>query len=85
MSTHLKTPFSVNNVGDIVDANKKTVAMTCYPLHTKTNVLLAAAPELLALLIEVVSELSDTDDEGLIEHTDWMMKARATIAKAKGE
>lgn len=47
--------------------------------------LIAAAPELLALLVEVVSELSDTDDEGLIEHTEWMMKARATIAKAKGE
>lgn len=48
-------------------------------------VLFAAAPELLALLIEIVSELSDTDEEGLIEHTEWMMKARATIAKAKGE
>jgi hypothetical protein len=80
--------WHIEDVGGIV--NEEGTGIASVRLIGKEEVnenatLIAAAPELLALLIEVVSELSDTDEEGLIEHTEWMMKARATIAKAKGE
>lgn len=47
--------------------------------------LIAAAPNLLEALQAIVSSLSDQDDEGLIEHAQPMIDARAAIAKATGE
>lgn len=44
--------------------------------------LIAAAPELLESLIAIVKSLADQDDEGLIEHAQQMIDARAAIAKA---
>ena len=46
--------------------------------------LIAAAPDLLGALQELVEYLSDTDEEGLIEHSPTMVAARAAIAKATG-
>lgn len=46
--------------------------------------LIAAAPELLQSLQAIVKSLADQDDEGLIEHAQPMIDARAAIAKAIG-
>lgn len=46
--------------------------------------LIAAAPDLLAALQAIVDSLSLQDDEGLIEHAEPMIAARAAIAKATG-
>ncbi len=47
--------------------------------------LAAAAPDLLDALQAIVKSLCDQDDEGLIEHAQQMIDARAAIAKATGE
>jgi len=47
--------------------------------------LIAAAPELLEALQAIVKSLVDQDDEGMIEHAQQMIDARAAIAKATGE
>ncbi|HEX8350524.1 MAG TPA: hypothetical protein VF598_11220 [Hymenobacter sp.] len=44
--------------------------------------LLAAAPDLLEALKNVIAGLSMGDDEGLIEYAEQMIAARAAIAKA---
>jgi hypothetical protein len=46
--------------------------------------LISAAPELLQSLQAIVKSLADQDDEGLIEHAQQMIDARAAIAKAIG-
>jgi len=46
--------------------------------------LMAAAPELLEALQAIVKSLVDQDDEGMIEHAQQMIDARAAIAKATG-
>lgn len=80
------TKWSVDSEGDIRDGEMLIAEPSYLSKYGRKNAaLIAAAPELLSLLVEVVSELSDTDDEGLIEHTDWMIKARAVIAKATGQ
>ena len=48
------------------------------PLATTINA------DLLAALQGLVSSLSEQDDEGLIEHAEQMVAARAVIAKATG-
>ena len=45
--------------------------------------LIAAAPELYEALTEIVDSLSTQDDEGLVEHAEKMIKARAALAKAQ--
>ena len=47
--------------------------------------LIAAAPDLLEALQDIVKSLVDQDDEGMIEHAQQMIIARAAIAKATGE
>ena len=47
--------------------------------------LMAAAPKLLAALQAIVKSLADHDDEGMIEHAEEMIEARAAIAAAVGE
>jgi hypothetical protein len=47
--------------------------------------LIAAAPELLAALQAIVKALADQDDEGMIEHAQQMIDARAVIAKATSQ
>lgn len=47
--------------------------------------LIAAAPELLEALKAIVKSLADQDDEGLIEHAQQMIDARAAIAKATNQ
>lgn len=44
--------------------------------------LIAAAPDLLEALQAIVRSLSDQDDEGMIEHAEPMIRARAAIQKA---
>ena len=46
--------------------------------------LIAAAPDLLAALQAIVKSLVDQDDEGMIEHAQQMIDARAAIAKSTG-
>ena len=45
--------------------------------------LIAAAPDLLKALKAIVKSLADQDDEGLIEHAQQMIDARAAIDKAE--
>lgn len=40
--------------------------------------------ELLSALQNIVKSLADHDDEGMIEHAEQMIAARAAIAKAEG-
>ena len=47
--------------------------------------LIAAAPDLLEALRTIVKSLSDQDDEGMIEHAEPMIRARAAIQKATKE
>lgn len=47
--------------------------------------LIAAAPDLLEALQSIVKSLADQDDEGMIEHAQQMIDARAAIAKATRE
>lgn len=46
--------------------------------------LMAAAPELLSALEALVNGLKESDEEGLIGHTEQIINAKAAIAKAKG-
>jgi hypothetical protein len=46
--------------------------------------LIAAAPELLAALKAIVCGLSKEDEEGLLAHTEQIVKAQKAIAKAEG-
>jgi hypothetical protein len=46
--------------------------------------LIAAAPDLLEALQVIIKSLADQDDEGMIEHAQPMIDARAAIAKATG-
>ena len=47
--------------------------------------LIAAAPELYESLDKLLHQLSINDDEGLFEHADMVIDARAVLAKARGE
>lgn len=47
--------------------------------------LVAAAPKLLKALQSIVDSLAEHDDEGMIEHAEQMIAARAAIAEATGE
>lgn len=46
--------------------------------------LIATSPRLLAALEALVKTLAFHDEEGLIEHADEMVEARAAIAQARG-
>ena len=66
----------------------KTVAHIYHSVPTEdlpNARLIAAAPDLLEALQAIVKSLADQDDEGLIEHAQQMIDARAAIAKATGE
>lgn len=52
--------------------------------HSADALLRRAAPDLLKALTAIVKSLSDHDDEGMIEHAQQMIDARAAIAKATG-
>ena len=45
----------------------------------------AAAPKLLKALQSIVALLAEHDDDGMIEHAEQMIAARAAIAEATGE
>lgn len=47
--------------------------------------LIAAAPDLYAALDELTTKLVIDDEEGLIEYAEPIIKARAALAKARGE
>jgi len=46
--------------------------------------LVAACPEVLGALMNLVRELEQGDDEGLLSHSETMIAARRAIAKATG-
>lgn len=100
MSEHTPGPWKVTqeicvvSLGELSKSGNKANIATCWP-HTwlgekdsvrrmKANArLIAAAPELLDTLQEVFNDLC----QGAIPNADdsWWEKARAAIAKAKGE
>ena len=47
--------------------------------------LITAAPDLYAAMEELVTKLVIDDEEGLIEYAEPIIKARAALAKARGE
>jgi len=55
----------------------------CNPANVAA--LLAERDALLEALRAIVKSLSEQDDEGLIEHAQQMVNARAAIAKANGK
>ncbi len=78
-----------DKVADICDCNPECMGqghLGRTPEEIVANArLIAAAPELLTALQAIVKTLADQDDEGLIEHVQPMIDARAAIAKAIGE
>lgn len=69
--------------GYIVIADRGPHRTRAKEMHANA-LLISAAPELLEALQSIVRSLSDQDDEGLIEHAEPMINARAAIAKALG-
>jgi hypothetical protein len=68
----------------LCNANLDTSILTG-EIHCRSKAdaaLIAASPDLLAALKAIVKSLADHDDEGMIEHADQMITARAAIAKA---
>ncbi len=57
---------------------------TAKEIRQRAN-LICAAPELLKALKSLVADLVDNDEEGLIEHAEPMIAARAAIARAEGK
>ena len=55
-----------------------------YPVEQNAR-LIAAAPDLLEALKHIINTLVLNDEEGLIEHSEQIINARAAIAKATGE
>lgn len=51
-------------------------------LDTEECHLIAAAPDLLAALTALADNIARLDEEGLAEHAEQMIAARAAIAKA---
>jgi hypothetical protein len=67
-------------------ADQYGIAIAALHGETPTSLdLIAAAPDLLQALQAIVKSLADQDDEGMIEHAQPMIAARAAIAKATGE
>lgn len=70
--------------GEVVDICEFPVSD--YDEQNEANArLIAAAPDMLEALEAIVKSLADQDDEGMIEHAQQMIDARAAIAKAKGK
>lgn len=63
-------------------ANAEYIA-ACNPVNVAA--LLEERDALLEALRAIVKSLSEQDDEGLIEHAQQMVNARAAIAKANGK
>lgn len=97
MSKHTPGPWEVgsafDNYGEIeiaiermTPAGNLVVAVALGGLQGQdaNAKLIAAAPDLLAALQAIVKSLVDQDDEGMIEHAQQMIDARAAIAKATG-
>jgi len=47
--------------------------------------LIAAAPELYEALTQLIDDLSNTDEEGLFEHSETVIRCRLALSKARGE
>lgn len=84
--------FEGGTVAFIVEADGTTVAKisttensTAHSALPANARLIAAAPDMLEALEAIVKSLADHDDEGMIEHAQQMIDARAAIAKAKGK
>lgn len=84
------------NVRGAVEGSIDDLVASVYPMHyenaeeMKANAhLIAAAPELLESLIELVSAMEryeiDVDERAPVKHTEMMNKAKAAIAKALGQ
>ena len=73
-------------IADVVACN----AHGCYTAETESRGqanarLIAAAPDLLAALREIVAAVESGDIDGYSPSGDWFREARAAIAKARGE
>lgn len=79
--SHTPAPW-FNGWGKVVDAEGKAICMVTYRKNGYNDLLLAAAPELLAALEWAVDRLDDDPDP---DYSAALDAARAVIAKAKGE
>ena len=68
-------------LADILDLGSRQFNMEAAAELRRLHALNA---ELLEALQNIVKSLADHDDEGMIEHAEQMIAARAAIAKAEG-
>ena len=75
-----------------VGPGRRTVAIVvqqdheCGAAEMEANAhLIAAAPELYEALIQLIDDLSNTDEEGLFEHSETVIRCRLALSKARGE
>lgn len=79
--SHTPAPW-FNGWGKVVDAEGKAICMVTYRKNGYNDLLLAAAPELLAALEGLLQYTGGWDET---DPTHPVVIARAAIAKAKGE
>lgn len=70
-------------VGSAYDESYNRLSLSAHMGEANAR-LIAAAPMLLEALQNIVASLSEHDDEGMIEHAEQMIAARAAIATATG-
>jgi hypothetical protein len=86
MSKHKPFPWRIGAMqnGKVAIDSADGQAVTDWIDPEDAQVILSAQ-DLLEALENIVNSLVDSDEEGLIEHTEQIENARAAIAKARGE
>lgn len=86
--SHTPAPWSLGSNGastKVVDADGKAVCMVTYRKDHWNGDLLAAAPDLLAALREIVAAIESGEADGYSPSGDWFREAKAALLKATGE
>ena len=88
MSTqHTPAPWSLGSNGastKVVDADGKAVCMLTYRKDYWNGDLIAASPDLLAALREIVAAVEVGEVDGFSPSGDWFREAKAALNKATG-